>query len=87
MKRLLSTIFICTMAFASTQCGQQKVATTSSGGLQSIYYDFDQSFIRSDSVPVMQGNANYLKSNSSSSVTVEGNCDARGTNEYNLALG
>ena len=34
----------------------------------------------------MRGNADYLKSNSST-VQVEGNCDQRGTNEYNMALG
>jgi peptidoglycan-associated lipoprotein len=32
-------------------------------------------------------NADYLKANKGSNVTIEGNCDERGTNEYNMALG
>jgi peptidoglycan-associated lipoprotein len=34
----------------------------------------------------MEANAKYMKS-ASDSIVIEGNCDARGTNEYNLALG
>ncbi len=55
--------------------------------MKSIYYDFDQSTVRNNQIPKMEGNAQYLKKNSASKVIVEGNCDERGTNEYNLALG
>jgi peptidoglycan-associated lipoprotein len=51
-----------------------------------IYFDFDQSNIRKDMVQNLVANAKYMKS-SSESIVIEGNCDARGTNEYNLALG
>lgn len=51
-----------------------------------VYFDFDQSGIRRDMIPNIEANANYMKS-SSDSIVIEGNCDARGTNEYNLALG
>ena len=37
--------------------------------------------------PVVTSNANYMKSNLSTVIVIEGNCDERGTNEYNLALG
>lgn len=88
MKHIVSSILILSTALVFSQCANQKVVTTtSSGGLQSVYFDYDQSFIRSDATSVMQGNASYLKGNTGASVTIEGNCDNRGTNEYNLALG
>ena len=58
----------------------------SSPEMRPIYFDFDQSSIRSDQIPSMEHNGNYLKSNPSKSVLIEGNTDDRGTNEYNLAL-
>ncbi len=59
----------------------------SSAGLSPIYYNFDESAIRPDMVDRMVNNASFLKELSSAKVVVEGNCDERGTNEYNLALG
>jgi peptidoglycan-associated lipoprotein len=52
-----------------------------------IYFDYDQSKIKSDQIPAMEHNGSYLKNNSSARVLIEGNTDNRGTNEYNLALG
>ncbi|MDO8518659.1 MAG: peptidoglycan-associated lipoprotein Pal [Deltaproteobacteria bacterium] len=54
--------------------------------LNTVYFDFDESTIRDDQVDTLLGNAAVLK-DGSMSVTVEGHCDERGTNEYNLALG
>ena len=59
----------------------------SSEQLLPIYFDFDQASIRSDQIPRLEQNAEYLKNNPSAKVVIEGNCDERGTNEYNLALG
>jgi peptidoglycan-associated lipoprotein len=59
----------------------------SSPEFKPIYFDFDQSKIKSDQIPSMEHNGNYLKNNSSARVLIEGNTDNRGTNEYNLALG
>ncbi|CAK8722669.1 Peptidoglycan-associated lipoprotein [Candidatus Electronema halotolerans] len=59
----------------------------SSSQMRSIYYDFDQSTVRNDQIAKMEGNAQYMKKNAKAKVIVEGNCDERGTNEYNLALG
>jgi len=56
-------------------------------GLQPIYFDFDQSLIRNDAKPVMKANAAWLKANPKAKVRIEGNCDERGTIEYNQALG
>jgi peptidoglycan-associated lipoprotein len=59
----------------------------SSPQMKSIYYDFDQSAVRKDQAPKMEANAQHLKKNRAARVIVEGNCDERGTKEYNLALG
>lgn len=58
----------------------------SSGGLAPVYFDFDQALIRPDMADRMIENAEYLKQ-VPSTVIIEGNCDDRGTKEYNLALG
>jgi len=52
-----------------------------------VYFDFDKSFIRSEYRPVLREKAGFLKDNPNVHIRVEGNCDERGTNEYNLALG
>jgi peptidoglycan-associated lipoprotein len=52
-----------------------------------IYFDFDRSFIRPEYRPVLAKKAEFLKENPGYHLRVEGNCDERGTNEYNLALG
>lgn len=62
-------------------------AAASGEGLKPIYFDFDRSFVRDDARPVMKANAEWLKANPKMKVRIEGNCDARGTIEYNQALG
>ena len=68
-------------------CAKQEAKTAKGAGLQSVYFDFDKADITKASVPVLKGNAEYLKSHDSKKVVIEGNCDERGTNEYNIALG
>ena len=62
-------------------------AAAAGAGLQPIYFDFDQSFIRADAKAVMRANAEWLKANPKVKIRIEGNCDERGTREYNQALG
>jgi len=52
-----------------------------------VYFDFDQSDIKSDFRAIIQAHAEYLANNSNMSVTLEGHADERGTREYNIALG
>ena len=52
-----------------------------------VYFDFDKSFIREDAKPALQMVADYMKKNKDAKIRVEGNCDERGTSEYNMALG
>ncbi|HBI15402.1 MAG TPA: peptidoglycan-associated lipoprotein Pal [Desulfobulbaceae bacterium] len=52
-----------------------------------VYFDFDKSDIRADQVERVENNADFLKKSSTVRIRIEGNCDERGSNEYNLALG
>lgn len=54
-----------------------------------IYFDFDKYNIRSDMQPIIEANAEILKSEEAQnfSIKIEGNCDEWGTDEYNYALG
>jgi peptidoglycan-associated lipoprotein len=54
---------------------------------EAMYFDFDKSFIRLEYRPILQEKAAFLKDYPDMRVRIEGNCDERGTNEYNLALG
>ena len=56
-------------------------------GPQPVYFDFDKSFIRSDAEAIIKANADWLKANPTANIKIEGNCDERGTKEYNQALG
>jgi len=55
--------------------------------LQDVHFDFDKYDIRSEDAKILDANASWLKSNQNQLVLIEGHCDERGTNEYNLALG
>lgn len=52
-----------------------------------VYFDFDKYDIRSDAQPILAAQADWLKRYPAVAVRIEGNCDERGTREYNLALG
>ena len=54
--------------------------------LHTVYFDYDSYEIRSDARPMLRSNAEAV-SESSGVITVEGHCDERGSEEYNLALG
>ena len=55
--------------------------------LEMIHFDFDRYFIREDAKPVLEENAKWLKNFKTVIILIEGHCDERGTEEYNLALG
>jgi peptidoglycan-associated lipoprotein len=56
-------------------------------GIQDIFFDYDRSNITTDARPVLDNNASILRNNANVNVVIEGYCDIRGTDEYNLALG
>lgn len=54
---------------------------------RSVYYPFDVSVVQDADKPIVQAHAKYLSGHASRKVRLEGNCDERGSNEYNLGLG
>ena len=57
------------------------------GPLKDIYFGFDQYDLRANVRDTLKANAEWLKGKPSAEVEIEGHCDERGTDEYNLALG
>jgi peptidoglycan-associated lipoprotein len=55
--------------------------------LKDIHFDFDRYDIRPEDTQILKENAALLSKYPQVKVQVEGHCDERGTNEYNLALG
>jgi peptidoglycan-associated lipoprotein len=55
--------------------------------LADIFFDYDRFQIRKDAMPLLDGNARWLRGSGSKSVLIEGHCDERGTVAYNLVLG
>ncbi len=54
---------------------------------ENIYFAFDKSDLTDESKSTLREKGNWLRANGDYSVTISGNCDERGTAEYNLALG
>ena len=54
---------------------------------EDIYFDFDKATLTPAAQDNLLRKAEWLRENTDVTVTIEGHCDARGTNEYNLALG
>jgi len=80
----------------STAIGQEESLDSRSIGIMEgrttgpmlpVYFGYDRSSIRPDQVPRMKVNSDFLKDNEGIRIRIEGNCDPRGTREYNLALG
>ena len=55
--------------------------------LRTVYFDYDRATIRDDQKAMLRSNAAAIRNGSWSTVVVEGHCDERGSEEYNLALG
>ena len=67
--------------------GTGKIEIGDSGGLKIVHFDFDTFNLSEEARTTLKDNAQWLKSHKSIKVQVEGHCDSRGTQEYNLALG
>ncbi|HTZ40310.1 MAG TPA: peptidoglycan-associated lipoprotein Pal, partial [Syntrophales bacterium] len=55
--------------------------------IDTIYFDYDKYNVKPEFKDVVKKNADYFNSNKANNVLITGNCDERGTNEYNMALG
>lgn len=86
MKKTHLVLALVAAGLVTAGCAQQTTRSTVKG-LERIHFDFDKSFIKPEYEPVLKGNAEWMRKHSGKSVMVEGHCDERGTNEYNIALG
>ncbi|HUJ18362.1 MAG TPA: peptidoglycan-associated lipoprotein Pal [Nitrospirota bacterium] len=66
---------------------EMKEKSAATEALKPIYFDFNKPLIRDDAKDVMKANAAWLKAHPKVKIKIEGNCDERGTKEYNQALG
>lgn len=91
MKRvaLFAAVVVLACAFISAACQQKKPAKPAARtpGLTRIHFDFDRSEIKPEYEQTMRDNASWMNAHKSTSVTIEGHCDERGSIEYNIALG
>lgn len=65
----------------------QPTAPVSAVALNPVFFDFDKYNIRPGDAETLKSNLEWFKANPNKKVRIEGNCDERGTVEYNLALG
>lgn len=54
---------------------------------ENIHFGFDSALLSDQAQQILKGKADYLRTNSGARVTVEGHCDERGTDAYNITLG
>jgi peptidoglycan-associated lipoprotein len=74
-----------TSSLSQFQKGQ--LGAGGAGPLSDIHFDYNDYSIRAQDSEVLKTNADWLTKNSNSRVQIEGHCDNRGSEEYNLALG
>lgn len=70
-----------------TQEMQQEAAATASSGLQDAFFGFDSWTITDSGKQALGADAQWLKANDGKALIIEGHCDERGTQAYNLVLG
>ncbi len=86
--KLLIVISLVVTTACSSKKGDANVPFGSEGGpLADVNFTYDSYSIDAIAKSKIEGNVSWLKENDYSKVTVEGHCDERGTNEYNMALG
>lgn len=54
---------------------------------RSIFYDYDKYDVKDEYKPLLQAHARYLSQDRNAKMLIQGNCDERGSREYNIALG
>jgi peptidoglycan-associated lipoprotein len=99
--RVLSVVLLSSLLFACSRSkgggkdsgaddgfGDGNIPLASEGSeLKDVHFDFDSSVVGSSERGVLKANGQWLLDNPKKNVVVEGHCDERGTNEYNMALG
>jgi peptidoglycan-associated lipoprotein len=54
---------------------------------RSVYFEYDSYAVKDEYKPLIEAHAKYLQANRTARTTIQGNCDERGSREYNIALG
>ena len=75
---------------ANAAIGSSDLGNSDAGnamGLETVRFDYDSSLLSAGAKSILKKDAQILKDNPNVSIQVEGNCDARGGIQYNLALG
>ena len=67
--------------------GSQKAREEKEGMFQDVLFDYDKYDVQESFQATLKSIASWLTKNGTSRLSIEGHCDERGTNEYNLALG
>lgn len=65
----------------------EAAAVAAAEEMRKVYFDFDRYEIKDEFRPMLSKNANLIKREKPDNVVIEGHCDERGTEDYNLALG
>jgi len=66
---------------------REKTEATQAFVNEDVHFDFDSAVLNNKAMEILTKKAAYLEKYSGVSAAIEGHCDERGTNEYNLALG
>jgi outer membrane protein OmpA-like peptidoglycan-associated protein/tetratricopeptide (TPR) repeat protein len=61
--------------------------TTFAKNMKPIYFDTDKYKLRAESIKTLNATTAFLKANTGLNISIEGNCDSRNTDEYNMVLG
>lgn len=97
--RIMKVVLVACALFVATGCAcrtkkvgpaeaQNNLPVASVGvEMRDVNYAYDSYALSDAAKATLQANADYMKANPSAKVQVEGHCDERGTNEYNMALG
>lgn len=92
--RFTKILLVASLALVITGCSCRtknigdNIGVAGDGGpLKDINFAFDSYKLDSKAKDILASNAEWLKANPSATTQVEGHCDERGTNEYNMALG
>ncbi len=71
----------------ATHAGDTVLAAQAVTGLERIFFDYDAFTLSEQAQGILTRNAAFIKANKGMKVVIEGHCDERGSDEYNLALG
>lgn len=92
--RILKVLFICALVVAATGCtcrtrgaNGDNLGDSGEGPMKDVNFAFDSYALDATAKSIIEANAQYLKENPEVKVKLEGYCDERGTNEYNVVLG